>query len=158
MQRPPRPDEVREAIGEAAVAMLWPPISNLGVRGIRKAGEMVRRWPSTLGAEALRAACFNGHLMIDAVGGTGGGLFRYLYARFLGEAARVIGDPALSAIGGQFRTAGDRWQEVAATFLMAHRASDPATPLAEIPPLLHTIADVEEAAWTDLLAVGQPRR
>jgi hypothetical protein len=157
LQRAPQPGEVREAIGEAAQAMLQPPISNLGVRGIRKTAEMLRRWPSTLGAELLPEACFNSHLMIDAVGGTGGGLFRYMYARFLGEAARIIGDPALPAIGDQFQLAGHRWQEVAALFLAAHRAANPASPLAEIPPLLHAIADVEEAAWTDLLAVGQPR-
>ena len=157
-QRAPQPDEVREAIGEAARAMLQPPIGNLGVRGIRKTAEMLPRWASTLGAELLPEACFNGYLMIDAVGGTGGGMFRSMYSRFLDEAAGITGDPALAEIGAQFRLAGDRWQEVAAQFRTAHRATDPTGPLAEIPPLLHAIADIEEAAWADLLAVGRPSR
>lgn len=155
-QRPPRPDEVREAMSEAARAMLAPPISNLGVRGIRRAAEMIPRWPSVLGAEALPEACFNSHLMIDAVGGTGGGLFRYMYARFVGEAAELIGDPALGDIGDKFHLAGDRWQEVAALFDKAHCEADPAGPLAEIPHLLLAIANIEQAAWAELLVVAQP--
>jgi hypothetical protein len=154
-QRAPQPDEVREAIGEAAKAMLRPPISNLGIRGIRKTAEMLPRWPSMLGAELLPGACFNSYLMIDAVGGTGGGLFRAMYARFLDEAAGITGDTALPAIGAQFGLAARLWQEVAALFRTAHRATDPAGPLAEIPPLLHAIADLEAAAWADLLALGR---
>jgi hypothetical protein len=78
-----------------------------------------------------------------------------MYARFLDEAAAITGDPALPAIAAQFRVAGDRWQEVAALFCGAHRATDPAGPLAEIPPLLHEIAKLEEAAWADLLTLGR---
>jgi hypothetical protein len=136
--------------------MLQPPISNLGVRGIRKTAEMVPRWPSLVAAELLPEICFNGYVMIDAIGGTGGGMFRSMYARFLDEAAGITGDPALAAIGTKFRLASDRWQEVAALFRTAHRATDPTRPLGEIPPLLHAIADIEEVAWADLLAVGQP--
>ena len=93
--------------------------------------------------------------MIDAVGGTGGGLFRAMYARFLGEAAAITGDTTLPAIGAQFGLAAGRWQEVAALFRSAYRATDPGGPLAEIPPLLRAIADLEEAAWADLLALGR---
>ncbi|WP_165372656.1 BtrH N-terminal domain-containing protein [Pengzhenrongella frigida] len=154
-QRAPRPDEVWEAISEGAKAMLEPPISNLGIRGIRKTAAMLPRWPSLLGVELLPDACFNSYLMIDAIGGTGGGLFRTMYAQFLDEAAAITGDPALPALAAEFRVAGDRWQEVADLFRTAHRSTDPAGPLSEIPRLLRSIADLEEAAWADLRALGR---
>jgi Domain of unknown function (DUF4872) len=92
---------------------------------------MLPRWPSMLAAGLLPEACQNGYLMIDAVGGTGGGMFRAMYARFLDAAAAITGDRALPAIVAQFRLASDRWQEVAAAFRTAHRATDPTRPLAE---------------------------
>jgi hypothetical protein len=153
-QRAPRPDEVRAAMGEAATAMLEPPIRNLGVPGIRKAAKLIPGWPSRLAPEALIEACRNGHLMIDAAGGTGGGLFRYMYARFLDEAATIAGSATLGEVGDRLRTAGDRWQDVATLFDKASRDPDPTDHLAEIPPVLHVIADLEEAAWQDLLVAG----
>ena len=152
-QRAPGPDEVLMAVGEAATAMVHPPISNLGVRGIRKAALRIPEWHVDLDAEALPAACRNGFIMIDAIGGSGGGLFRYMYARFLDEAAKITGDAALSEVGVRLHTAGDRWQEVANLFDRASWETHPAGTLAGIAPVLNGIADLEEAAWLDLLAV-----
>jgi len=154
-QRPPHPDEIRAAIGEAARGMLGAPIGNLGVRGIRKAAMVIPRWPLELESEALTEACRNGHIMIDATGGTGGGLFRYLYARFLDEATEVVGAAALSRIGGRLHRAGDRWQDVASLFETASHDPKPAEPLSAIGPLLTEIADLEEPAWRDLLDASQ---
>ncbi len=154
-QRPPHPDEVRAAIGEAARGMLDAPIRNVGVRGIRKAAMVIPRWPSELGAEAVGEACRNGYIMIDATGGTGGGLFRYMYARFLDEAAEVIGAAALGRIGGRLRRAGECWQDVATLFETASHDGNPAEPLSAIGPLLVEIADLEEPAWRDLLDASQ---
>ena len=154
-QAPPQPEEVRAAMVEVATAILHPPISNLGVQGIRKAATLVPRWPSTLAAQALPEACFNGYIMIDATGGTGGGLLRYMYARFLELASDITGDRALGGISDRMREAGDRWQEVAMLFKAAHEDADHTGPLTEIPPLLRRIADLEETAWRDLLAVRQ---
>ena len=152
-QREPGPEEVREAIGEAATGMTRPPISNLGVRGIRKAASLIGKWPSVMDAETLAAACFNGYITIDATGGTGGGMFRYMYARFLRDVADITGEPGYNEIGSRLHAAGECWQQVAALFDKAHREADPAGPLAEIPPLLRAVANIEEAAWGDLVAV-----
>ncbi|MEU7875786.1 BtrH N-terminal domain-containing protein [Dactylosporangium sp. NPDC049140] len=154
-QRPPTPDEVRTAIEEVATGMLQPPISNLGVAGIRKAARLVPGWPALLGAEPLRDACRNGFIMIDEVGGTGGGLFRYMYARFLDEAAAITGDLAFGEIGARLHAAGDGWQQVAALFDEAAGGEDPSPLLAEISAVLSLVADAEEGAWRDLLAASR---
>jgi hypothetical protein len=156
-QRDPGPHEVRDAIAEVATAMLRPPIRNMGVDGIRKAAGLIPSWPEVLDARQLQEACLNGYVMIDAAGGTRGGLFRYMYARFLEEAAGLIGDAEPAAIGARLRLAGDQWQQVAARFDRAQHRPDPAVPLSEIPPLMHRIADCEERAWRDLLAAVGPR-
>lgn len=149
-QRTPRPDEVRVSIGEAAAAMLNPPIRNLGVAGIRRAAALVPTWPTRLEPEELTLACQNGFIMIDATGGTGGGLFRYMYGRFLEQAAALTGDAALSSIAARFRDAGDQWQEVAVLFQEAATAGGSAAPLQQIASTLSAIAEVEELAWNQL--------
>jgi hypothetical protein len=130
--------------------MLEGPISNLGVRGIRKAAERVRKWPDTMDAETLRWACFNNFIFIDAQGGTGGGIFRYMYSRFLKEAAGITGDARLAEVGEELRTIGDKWQVVAETFKRGAEMEDPAAVLPETTEPLLELADLEEAAWTRL--------
>jgi hypothetical protein len=78
-----------------------------------------------------------------------------LYARFLDEAAELIGAAALGEIGSRLHRAGDRWQEVATLFEMACQDGDPTEALSAIGPLLTEIADLEEPAWRDLLDASQ---
>jgi hypothetical protein len=148
--RMPTPDDVRQAICETAVNMLEGPISNFGVRGIRRAHKETLKWPAKMDQEELRWACFNNFIFIDATGGTGGGIFRYMYARFLKEAADITGDQRLANCGDALRAVGDRWQEVAEGFKAAYEAPDPADRLPEIVAPLPEIADREEAIWTEL--------
>jgi hypothetical protein len=44
--------------------------------------------------------------------GTGGRLFRYLYARFLQEAADIQRDNSLADLGKSYKDLGDKWEEV----------------------------------------------
>jgi hypothetical protein len=149
-RRPPEPEEIRQAIREVATAMLEPPITNLGLKGIRKAVRRTLKWPETMDEEQLRSACFNVFIMIDAEGGTGGGLFRYMYSRFLREAAQITGDDRLLAVAHEFQCIGDRWQVVAEVLKGASTANDPATALPPINAPLLELANLEEAAWSRL--------
>ncbi|MBE9507478.1 MAG: DUF4872 domain-containing protein, partial [Chloroflexi bacterium] len=74
-KRQPNADEVRQAIAEQAKGMLEPPISNFGVKGIRKAAKRALKWPAVMDEDALRFTLFNTYIFIDAEGGTGGGIF-----------------------------------------------------------------------------------
>jgi hypothetical protein len=151
--RPPAAAEVREAVAEVCSGMLAPPIANLGVRGIRKARAETLKWPRLLAPEALRRTCANVAMFIDARGGTGGGIFRYMYGRFLGEAAVIAGEPRLAALAPELAAIGDRWEGVAAGFERAASAPDPADRLEEAVAPLGEIADREEEFWGRLAEV-----
>jgi hypothetical protein len=149
-KRQPDAQEIQESVLDVCKYMLDGPISNLGVRGIRKAAQRVTQWSKTMDAKELRWSCFNGFIFIDAEGGSGGGLFRYMYSRFLEEAAKITRIPTMAEIGKNLEVAGGKWQEVAALFKEASEMKDP-TPLLEqtTTPLLE-IADLEETVWRTL--------
>jgi len=149
-KRQPTADEVREAIADQTQAMLEPPISNVGVKGIRKAAKSALKWPEQMDEDELRFTLFNSFIFIDATGGTGGGIFRYMFSRFLREATVITGDTRLNQSADAFQHIGDRWQEVAEIFKQGWEADDPAAVLPETTVPLMEIADLEEAAWTRL--------
>jgi hypothetical protein len=149
-RRSPRPEEIHRAIREVCRGMLAAPIANLGVRGIHKAAAEVSGWAARMDEASQREACMSAFMFIDAAGGTGGGIFRWMYARFLGEAAEQLGQPELAQAGRDLRLIGDAWQQVAAQFLQAARAEHPAESLHGIPPRLQAIADREAEMWSGL--------
>ncbi|HUT15959.1 MAG TPA: BtrH N-terminal domain-containing protein [Anaerolineae bacterium] len=152
-KRPPRPEEVVQAIHEVAAGMLEPPITNLGVKGIRKAAKQVLEWPEIVDKERLRWWCFNAFIFIDATGGTGGGIFRYMYGRFLKEAASITGESRLADMGDAMQSIGDRWQEVAQIFKQASEAASQVTTLPHAAKRMQAIADQEQAAWGTLRGI-----
>lgn len=154
-QRRPTAGEVTTAIRAQAATMLTPPLRNFGVAGIRKAAQAVRRWPSTLEPELLRPALINMAIMLSAEGGTGGGLFRYMFARFLAEAAELTGQRAYADQAERFRISGDGWEALADLARAASQAADPADCLAEIAAGLEAQAGLEQTAWQGLAAVAR---
>jgi hypothetical protein len=154
-KRRPTADEVHQAIVEQATGMLEPPIRNIGVKGIRKAAQRTLKWPDQMDEGELRFTLFNTFIFIDATGGTGGGIFRYMFSRFLREAAEITGDMRLNQSADAFQHIGDRWQEVAAIFKQGWKADDPAAVLPETTTPLMEIADLEEAAWMRLWELVQ---
>jgi hypothetical protein len=153
--REPRPAEVREAIQEVAAGMVQPPISNLGVKGIRTAAKRTAKWTRIMDEEQVRRSCFNVYIFIDAKGGTGGGIFRYMYARFLKQAAELCGDEKLSAAGDDLHQVGNIWQDVARGFQAACKADDLEEGILKAIEPLPEIAEREQAIWNRLLDITQ---
>lgn len=149
-KRSPKPEEVRQAICEVVDGMLEPPITNLGVKGIRKAVRRTLKWPESMDENELRYTCLNIFIFIDFTGGTGGGIFRFMYGRFLKEAAAIMGDGRLADIGEEIYAIGDQWQEIAQIFHAAYTAPDPASYLPEAANHLLAVANCEQAAWERL--------
>ncbi len=154
-KRSPTEDEIRQAIQEVCRTMLEGPISNIGVRGIRKGAKQTLKWPEIMNADEIRWACINNFIFIDATGGTGGGIFRYMYGRFLEEGAEITGDGRIGEIGRKMRSIGDLWQEVAEIFRRGSEMDNPAEVLPETTAPLMKIADQEEEAWTHLREIVQ---
>jgi hypothetical protein len=146
-KRPPTAAEVRQAILEQAQPMLEPPIRNIGVEGIRKAARAVVRWPDSMDEKALRWALFNAYIFISPVGGSGGGAFRYMFSRFLREAAEILGDGRIEESADEFERIGDEWEALGAWFRQASEAPDPASRLGECVAALNGLAEMEERAW-----------
>jgi hypothetical protein len=149
-KRQPTADEVRQAIAQQAEPMLAPPISNFGVKGMRKAAKRAVKWPDSLSEEELRWTLFNCYIFISPEGGSGGGNFRTMFSRFLREGAEITGDPRLNQSADEFHHIADEWEKLGAWFKQASEASDPVAILRECVTPLNTIADLEEAAWTRL--------
>ena len=148
--RPASPAEIRHAITAQAAGMLAPPIHNFGINGIRLAAIRIPGWPSIMNTEAIRQALFNAYIFISPVGGSGGGIFRYMFSRFLQEAARLIPDERLNSSAEAFRKIGDAWEEFASWAREVSTIPDPASRLAECTPALQAIAEQEQSAWETL--------
>jgi hypothetical protein len=148
--RQPTADEARQAILEMTKPMLEPPIRNIGVKGIRKAAQMVPRWPEKLDADELRFALFNAWIFISPEGGTGGGSFRYMLSRFLREAAEIMGDPRLEESADAFQQIGDKWEDLGKWFRQTSEAPEPAELLQGCVAPLNDLADLEEGSWRQL--------
>jgi hypothetical protein len=149
--RQPTAAEVRLAIAHQANAMINPPIKNMGVRGIRTAAERIPLWPDQMSADEIRWALFNTHIFISPVGGSGGGIFRYMFSRFLQEAAAITGETRLSESAAEFKRIGDAWESFANWAKTVSEIPDPAARLGECTAQLLDIADQEQATWEKLL-------
>ena len=105
-----------EAIRETCTVMHCAPIKNLGIRGIQLFSRKVLEWKD-FNREKFKWACFNAYVMINAIGGTGGGAFRRMYGNFLKEGAAITGAVEMAQYGREYLTLSELWDDVADTFL-----------------------------------------
>ena len=106
--------------------------------------------PSSFGGRIDDIEAFPRQSTTIFVGTAGGGIFRYMYSRFLNEAAVITGDMRLAKYGADLRTAADRWQEAAHVFIDAAELPDPSAALEDVSIRLLKIADREEDVWCAL--------
>jgi hypothetical protein len=149
-KRPPTAQEMRQAIAAQAQQMLEPPIKNIGVDGILLLAERLPRWPERMSVEEIRLALFNAYIFTSPKGGSGGGAFRYMFSRFLGEAAAITEDDQLLRSAEAFQEIGDAWESFADWCKQVSEASQAADRLGECTSPLQAIADQEQTAWETL--------
>lgn len=148
--REPTKKDILASIKQTVGQMLKPPIKNFGIKGIRKAAVEIPKWEEQFEDKDLRMSIFNIHISVT-VGGTGGGLFRYMYSRFLSEASKKLANKELSKIAGLVYEAGDLWTNMSAPLEDAINVKNPASLLKGIPEQLTKIAEVEEQAFNKLM-------
>ncbi len=88
------------------------PVPMFGAKGIKFLSKKFRQYPEKLGAK--KASLFTGQIVrAQEEIGTGGAGFRYMYAAFLQEAAKVIDKPELKDLSYEMTAIGDKWREFA---------------------------------------------
>jgi len=105
---------IRNAINKTAEGMLYPPIKNLGVKGINHFANEIVKWTKLFPPEnePLRQLYEMSYIMMEE-DGTGGGLFRYLYSRFLKEASELLNNKELADLSQRFHQIGQKWTTIA---------------------------------------------
>jgi len=122
----------------------------IGTRGIRFLGGRMRRWPKRM--DSQRADLHLGHVIrMQEEIGTGGAGFRFMYAAFLQESAKLLNDNRLLAFAETLTLVGDNWRSFAAMAarICKHRERQGECYDAAA-DLLIRCADQEEQVFTDL--------
>ncbi|SMQ21673.1 Butirosin biosynthesis protein H, N-terminal [Streptomyces sp. Ag82_O1-12] len=140
----------RKGIKKAAEEFLNPPISNFGYKGMHKVADLMPQWLDDLEspADSLPEICT---IMEDA--GTGGGLFRTMWAEFLAETADITGTGAYQEVSDAYREVSKKWTEVAGLLNEAGVASSRES-LHSASKLVHEAADKEQLLMQRLLELS----
>ncbi len=147
---PPRPEDIYSSIRQTINDMLHPTISNAGIKGIRRTGQEIKKWTKMYDEKTARMVLFNIHIFID-IGGTGGGIFRFMYSRFLKEASEITSNPALSEIGEIIEGSGMQFSETGKLFKDFENLYDMADRIKQADDKLNDIANIETVAYKQLL-------
>ncbi|SDQ96469.1 BtrH N-terminal domain-containing protein [Thermostaphylospora chromogena] len=103
-------EAARRGIKKAAERFLNPPISNFGYKGMHRVADLMPRWLDDLESPADSLSEIS-TIMEDA--GTGGGLFRRMWAEFLAETAELTGVGGFGEISEAYRGVAKKWTDVA---------------------------------------------
>jgi len=114
----PRPagEAVRDALRRQAREALIDVDGTAGVSALERFADELPAWPARSAGEADRAWCFRYGYQVIEKRGTGGGLFRALYARFLEEAEAAVPGLAALVLPGRMRVLAEAWSRLAAAF------------------------------------------
>jgi hypothetical protein len=142
---------IKDGIKGATKNMLKIPLPFIGVKGIRRFADKIVDWPKySRDEDFFTDKVFRITIFLEDQG-TGGGGFRFLYASFLQEAAKVLDNPRLEEMSKEMMKIGDGWREVSlASAKIAKQRDFSRERLAEIGNLLRQRADAEESFFTRL--------
>jgi len=149
--RNPGTAEVVSSIEQTIDAHLNPPIKNFGVEGMRHTASQLLKWPAMFEEKELRMNLFNLYVFIE-IGGTGGGCFRYMYSRFLKEAAKITGNAAFTKAAGLFDRSGKTFSTIGTMFKDAEKMRDLEENIRAAANHFRDIAGIEEEAFRFLKA------
>ncbi|MEV0205094.1 BtrH N-terminal domain-containing protein [Streptomyces sp. NPDC050788] len=143
-------EAARKGIKMAAETILNPPITNFGYKGMHKVADLMPGWLDDLESPAVSLREIS-TIMEDA--GTGGGLFRAMWADFLAETAELTGTGEFREVSDAYREVSKKWTEVAGLLDHAGAASSPDS-LHDASKLVHEAADEEQRLMGRLLELS----
>ena len=88
------------------------------------------------------------------IGGTGGGCFRYMYSRFLKEAAEITSNRALEEAAEMIFESGKQFTELGLMFKDAEYATKIPERISKAEHHFVKISEMEEEAFSHLLRAG----
>jgi len=158
---------IKIAIKINAERFLNPPIKNLGIKGMRHFANQVIKWPDIIHGTVydpiqfkaqipmLRLTLFLAYAFMEEAG-TGGGLFRRIYSRFLREASHTLHTEILEKASNLMMKSADIWTEIANILLAASEAQQDKVKdiLAKAQPKITECAEIEEKAFKLLASVA----
>jgi len=145
----PTKEDIYSAIRQTVESQLHPPIKNVGIKGIRHSAKELLKWPDLFDDYELRMNLFSIYIFIE-VGGTGGGCFRYMYSRFLKEAAEITGNKEIDAIAEDIYKSGKLFTEIGMLFKNAETDTDIKERISIASDKFKMIAEIEEEAFNGL--------
>jgi hypothetical protein len=139
-----------KGIKRTAKDMLHIPVPFLGVSGMNYTARHITKWRDKFGSK--KAGLYLGQIVrMQEEIGTGGGGFRFVYAAFLEEAAKILKMDELLEVSDDFSNAGDLWRSSA--IQMAGIYKGRMTEQADFKisaDLIREISDKEKQAYTKL--------
>jgi hypothetical protein len=145
----PTGEDIFSSIHQTVEFLLNPPIKNIGVKGLRHTAKEILKWPDIFEDYDLRMNLFSIYIFFE-IGGTGGGCFRYMYSRFLKEAAKITGNKKLVVSAEKMQEAGELYTEIGLLFKEAETMKDINIRVQKASDLFLNIADLEANAYTEL--------
>jgi hypothetical protein len=145
----PTKKDIYDSIKQTVEIMMNPPISNIGVRGIRRTAKEIQKWPKKFSDFELRMNLFTIYIFIE-IGGTGGGCFRYMYSRFLKGVAKITGNKKFNTASNIINESGKLFTKVGLLFKDAEKANNIQNKINKADDLFTRIADKEEETYNYL--------
>ncbi len=112
----PLPEAIRDALRRQARDMLLELDGAAGLSALERFAADLPEWPARAAGEADRAWCFRYAYQVVELRGTGGGLFRALYASFLREAEAIVPSLAPLDLSGRMTALAQAWAGLARGF------------------------------------------
>ncbi|TFH09568.1 MAG: DUF4872 domain-containing protein [Candidatus Thorarchaeota archaeon] len=146
----PTKEDIYSAIEQATESMLNSPISNFGIQGIRRTAKEITKWPDKFDDQELRLNLFTIYIFTE-IGGTGGGSFRYMYSRFLEEAASITSENKFSEAALSINESGKIFTKIGHLFINALEDQDIHEKISQATNYYSKIADLEETTFQTLV-------
>jgi hypothetical protein len=132
------------------------PLPFIGIKGIQRLAKKIERLP-TVNRDDRYKKLYLGHIVrMQEEIGTGGAGFRYMYAAFLQQSAKIYGSQgeALYQASQSMTETGDLWRKFASKTVRLCRNLNPQG-FKEIAELLNQVAEAERHDWQQIKSAAK---